>query len=298
MDKAHKQTDELLEQMERRLNAIYRRADKEIRAKWDDYMSYVEKRSESLKKAIEKAKTDEELEKAQEAYKRFLRQSTFQNDRYKTMVEQVSKELLNVNQTALAYVNGELPEIYSLNYNFEGEKIAGQLDGYSFTLVDQSTVANLAKSDKTLLPYKVVDGVKDVRWNTKKINAEVMQGILQGESIPKIAKRLQNVENMNKEAAVRNARTMTTSAECKGRQDSFEKAAKDGIVLKREWIATNDGRTRHWHATLDGKLADIDKPFHNEVGYILYPGDPNANPANVYNCRCTISAKVIGFKKR
>jgi len=28
----------------------------------------------------------------------------------------------------------------------------------------------------------------------------------------------------------------------------------------------------------------------------MYPGDPNAHLANVYHCRCTIAAKVMGFK--
>ena len=37
--------------------------------------------------------------------------------------------------------------------------------------------------------------------------------------------------------------------------------------------------------------------FENAIGKIMYPGDPSADGANVYNCRCTIAAKVIGFKR-
>jgi hypothetical protein len=50
----------------------------------------------------------------------------------------------------------------------------------------------------------------------------------------------------------------------------------------------------------------VDEPFETplQIGAnlfitdrIMYPGDPEAHPANVYNCRCTIAAKVMGFKK-
>jgi SPP1 gp7 family putative phage head morphogenesis protein len=163
--------------------------------------------------------------------------------------------------------------------------------------VDAQTVKNLATSDQTLLPYKYLNGVKDVRWNTQKVNSAVLQGILQGESIPNLAKRLRSVTDMNKASSIRNARTAVTGAECKGRQDSYENATQDGIELKREWISAIDGRTRHAHRLLDGQLADVDKPFKSELGPIMFPGDTSADPANVYNCRCTIAAKVIGFNK-
>ena len=204
---------------------------------------------------------------------------------------------MNINQTALDYINGKLPDIYVVNYNAIAPSVDNIVDGYSFNLVDANTIRNLATKDDTLLPYKTMDGKKDVRWNTKKINAEVLQGILQGEEIPKIAKRLEKVMDMNEAAAIRNARTTVTSAECKGRQDSYVKATNDGIILKRRWIATKDNRTRHWHADLDGVEVDVDEPFVNDFGEIMQPGDPHADPANIYGCRCSIRGVVLGFRK-
>ena len=216
--------------------------------------------------------------------------------RFKALTETTAAQFANVNKTALAYVNDKLPEVYSINYNSLSQSVDG-VGGYSFALVDADTVKNLATTDKSLLPYKQLDEKADIRWNVKKMNAEVLQGILQGEPMDKIASRLSKVTDMNETAAIRNARTMVTGAENKGRQDSYKRAEKDGILMKREWLATNDRRTRHWHAELDGVEVDINEPWENEFGKIMFPGDPSADPANTYNCRCSMSAKVIGFKK-
>ena len=129
------------------------------------------------------------------------------------------------------------------------------------------------------------------------MNSEVLQGILRGDPMDKIASRLSKVTDMNATAAIRNARTMVTGAENKGRQDSYKRAEEDGIIIKREWLAANDSRTRHWHAELDGVEVGVDEPWENEFGKIMFPGDPSADPANVYNCRCSMAAKVIGFNK-
>lgn len=297
MDKAHKQTDKQLEKIERRLTKIYEDANFELSASWNDYMSKVEKKSAELLKAIDEATDDESRAKAEKEYQRFLRNSTFRDRRYAQMVEETAVQLYNVNSTAVAYINGQLPETYSLHLNWQNEQFAAEVKGYSYTLVDKNTVKHLESTKKSLLPFKKLNKKKDVKWNTKKLNSEVLQGILQGESVPKIAKRLEKVQNMNKDASIRSARTMVTSAENKGRMESYRQATESGIILKREWIATNDSKTRDWHAELDGRLADVDEYFENSIGLILYPGDPSADPANVYNCRCTMGAKIIGFKK-
>ena len=286
-DKAHRLTDEKLEEMEKRLSAIYSRAEKEITQTAEDYFSKFAKQDEAKRKLLEQGKITED------EYKKWRKGKVMYGKRFTEMKEQCAKQLMNVNQTALAYVNGELPEVYAINYN----ALAGSVDGvggYSFTLVDADTVRNLAVTDTSLLPKKEPNPAKDIPWNMKKINSETLQGILQGESMDKIAKRILNVQKMNETQAIRAARTIVTGAENKGRQDSYARAEADGIILQKEWIATNDGRTRHSHAMLDGAIVDQDKKFDNGL---MYPGDPSGRPEEVYNCRCTLVAKVNGFKK-
>lgn len=286
-DTAHYQTDLKLEEMEKRLSAIYSRAEKEIQQTADEYFSKFSKQDEAKRKLLEQGKITED------EYTKWRKGKIMYGKRFTEMKEQCAKQLLNVNQTALAYVNGELPEVYAINYNALESAVDG-VGGYSFTLVDADTVRNLAVTDTSLLPYKKIDPKKDIPWNMKKINAETLQGILQGESMDKIAKRLRNVQEMNKTQAIRSARTIVTGAENKGRQDSYARAEADGIILQKEWIATNDSRTRHSHSALDGATVDHDKKFDNGL---MYPGDPNGRPEEVYNCRCTVAAVVKGFKK-
>ena len=290
-DKAHEQTDEKLERMERHLSAIYKRAYKEIKETAQAYFERFKKADEEKRKLLESGELSET------DYKTWRKNKIMYGNRYESMKKQIAEQLLHINETAMSYINGELPEIYALNYNAVGESADG-IGGYSFELVNPDVVKNLATEDKTLLPYKYVDGKKDVRWNTKKINAEVLQGILQGESMDKIAKRMQTVTDMNRTSAIRNARTSVTSAENKARLDQMKKMEADGIILKKKWISTNDRRTRHWHSNLNGVTVELEDDFINEYGKLQYPADPNGDPANVYNCRCTMVSEIIGFRKR
>jgi hypothetical protein len=304
-DTAHLATDKKLEEMEKRLSAIYSRAENEITKTADEYFSRFAKQDEAKRKLLEQGKITED------EYKKWRKGKVMYGKRFTEMKEQCAKQLLNVNRTATAYINEQIPEIYALNYNALAKTVDG-VGGYSFTLLDRDTVKNLATADKSLLPFREIDPTKDIPWNMKAINSEVLQGIVQGESIPDMSKRIfgeimktSKMEGLtdkemgallkrNKDASIRAARTIVTGAENKGRQDSYARAEADGIILQKEWLATNDGRTRHSHAALDGAIVDQDKKFDNGL---MYPGDPSGRPEEVYNCRCTLVAKVNGFKK-
>lgn len=281
--------------MEKEISNIYKDAQKDISEKWDEFMKShypkLKDAQEKLKEA-EKSGDKDKIKDAKDVYERTAKNITVNNRRYHNMLDDVTNKLANTNQIALDYINDKMPSIYTINYNaFGNEKIKG----YSFSLVNENAIRELATKDKLLVPYKDLDEDKDKRWNAKNVNSQVLQGILQGESISKMAKRLQNVTDMNENSAIRNARTMTTSAENKGRQDSFKKAESDGVIMEREWIAAHDGHTRAWHLDLHGVRVGVDEPWENEYGEIMYPGDPGADPANVYNCRCSMRSHVVGF---
>ena len=290
-DVAHRITDKKLAKMERKLSAIYSRAGKELEAAAKEFFDQYKAKDAAKKLLVESG------DLSQEEYLRWRRTQIFMGDHYARLQEKAAQELLNADRTAMEYINGELPEIYAMNYNSAGNGVSSLVRGYSFEMTDANTIRNLATKNKTLLPYKIVDGKKAIRLNTQRINSEVLQGLLQGESMGKIAKRFQTaIPEMNAVSAIRNARTSVTSAENKGRMDSYAKAQEDGVIMKRVWLAMHDHRTRPEHLELDGQEADIDEPFYNSLGAIMYPGDPNADPANVYNCRCSLKSKVIGFK--
>lgn len=294
MDKARKETDKRLAKMESELTKIYQKSAKGIYEKWQKYMDNAAKKIEKLQKGYDDAKLSGDKDKIVEAGKILgiaKRNITLQSSHYKAMLAEITKHLAEVNQTATAYLNKSIPDIYALNYN----AISGDAAevGVKFGLVDAHTVKRLVIDGDIKLPYKKLDIPKDMRWNTKQLNSAVLQGILQGDSMQKIAKRILPIVDNNANAAIRNARTMVTGAECAGRNDSYRELESRGIVLKKVWIATPDDRTRESHLELDGEEVDVNEAFSNGC---MYPGDPNGDPSEVYNCRCSIRTHIIGFR--
>lgn len=297
-DAAHVATDRRLAAMERKLRGIYLRAKKEVTEAWGVYMDDAAAEIEGMQRDYEDAKRSgdkKEIKKAGKALERKKRERTIMDKRYKDVVERTVQELANVNAIATAYINGQLPPVYALNYNYVAKSLDSAIRGYSFNLLNPNVVRLMMQRDEVKLPERKLDVAKDKRWNMRKINAEVTQGIIQGESMPHIAERLTKVQAMNMDSAIRAARTIVTGTENQGRMDMLHEAEEMGIIVKKRWIATNDTRTRDWHAELNGKLAKVDEPFVNAAGRIMYPGDPTAAAENVYNCRCTIGYEVEGF---
>ena len=137
-DSAHRLTDEKLEEMEKRLSSIYSRAGKEIGERWKEYLAEAQAEIDELQKSYELAKKSgdaKEIKKAGKKLSNAKRERTLINSRFKDLTETTAAQLSNVNKTALAYVNGQLPEVYSVNYNALSKSVDG-VGGYTFSLVD------------------------------------------------------------------------------------------------------------------------------------------------------------------
>ena len=280
--------------LESRIRKIYKQASEELTEKVDSFFADFEKKDAEMKALYEEGKI------TKHRWIAWRENQLMVGKKWTDLRDSIAQRMLEANKIASAYINRELVPSYTKGFNDVGEEAEKAIEGYSFTMINEDAVKRLITNKKTNLPYKYVDGKKDTRWNTQKVNSAILQGIIQGESSKQMAKRLsQSIPEMNKASAIRNARTAFTSAVNHGRLDGMKQLQDDGVICEKEWFAsTGDGRTRKAHLELHHARVPIDEPFINSLGQIMFPGDPEAEPANVYNCRCSIATRIIGFKKR
>lgn len=282
-DYGHKWTDKRLEALEKRVAAIYKQASEEMQqklAQWYKDFERLDKQKSALVDAGKLPKAD---------YLAWRKGKMVDSGRLKSLVDTLTADYVNSDKIAMQIVRGDLTDVYAINANYAAYSIERDtgLD-LSWTLYDHSTVERMIREDPDILPLPSVDIPLDERWNRQHLNNAITQGILQGESIPHIADRLQRILGMDHTAAVRSARTATTAAECAGRINTYKQAEAIGIQLKQMWRATLDGKTRHAHRLLDGQMVDIGEKFKVDGYELEYPGDPSAPGYLVYNCRCTV----------
>ena len=300
-DEAREWTDEELEEIETELDRIYRDSQASITAEWNAYMARTATRLSALWFAYQNA-PDDEKEGALKRYQDAVQNQTLRNKQYKRMADATAYRLAHVNQIAADYVNGKLPSIYEVNYKQLTEDVLA-LNVPSITSAwevrSEETMRRLALGE-VKLPTRKIAEAKDVAWNLRQLNSSVLQGVLQGESIPQLKKRLLPIVNNNAKSAVRAARTMVTAAENGGRMDSYVDLDKEGVALEKVWIATPDERVREWHLSMDGQTQPLDKPFVDGNGEeLMFPGDTSkgASGRTIWNCRCSMRSQVIGFRR-
>lgn len=301
-DIAHRMTDEMLDELEKRIADEYAKASRDMQQK---YIAWAEQFTEQEKK--QKALLDAgKITQTEYNDWRFRHEAV--GKRWEAMKDVLAADLENARNIALKIAGEKMPDVYALNANFAAYQIEhdAQID-VGFTLYNHDTAEYLLKDTRQLMPppsprkAAEIAANKAMQWEKGKIQSAVMQGILQGESAHKVAERLRGVAEMDYNASVRYARTMTTSAQNAGRYEAFRRGKRLGIDLVAEWVAVLDGRTRHAHRLMHGQQREIDEPFETPDGYsILYPayqgpGSSDIPQSTIWNCRCCIQAYTRDF---
>lgn len=295
-DAGHAATDKMLEKLEKKIVKEYNAAEKSIWHKLNAYLKQFKEADKQQKALVQQGLL------SKEDYQKWRTAKIATGKRWEDLRDVLSQDLANATLIARKMTGEHMKDVYALNANYGTYEIEnGASVNTSFTLYDHATVERLMKEDPKILPdpgkktaQAIAEG-KAKRWSNKQLQSVMIQSILQGESIPDIAKRLASVVgDMEKHAAIRAARTMTTGAENAGRVDSYKRAKDMGIELQQVWLATLDGRTRHEHRLLDGQKCEVGGKFKVGGEEIAFPGDPTAPAHLVYNCRCTLIAAVKG----
>lgn len=276
MDKGHVYTDKQIAELEARLRKHYANVSKEARKRLTQYLKNNEAHYVELWRRLDEG----EITEAQFEY-------LVMSD---SELESVQGELVNhyvaADAAAMAIVGASLSRIYRYNSVYQGQRMERQLKG-------AVKLVNRLKRRKRMLPPPNPDKMKDRIWHRVKIRLVVSDGLKRGRNVYDIAENLERVTRMDLTSSYRAARTACTNAENQAKLEAMYVLRDEyGVDVKKQWYATLDDRTRTWHREMHGEVRELEEEFSNGL---QYPGDPDGDPGEVWNCRCTLIDVIAGM---
>jgi len=135
----------------------------------------------------------------------------------------------------------------------------------------------------------------DTEKLAKRSTSVIRTGLVKGQSYSSIAGRLRDLNEASYNNAMRIVRTEGHRIQAEATQKGYEDAKVLGIHLRKEWVASIDGRTRHDHAKLNGQTVEIDEKFEVNGHKTMGPGLFGI-PEEDINCRCTTVEVLVDEK--
>lgn len=206
------------------------------------------------------------------------------NDQYKTTLNK-TKNLVNSNSKKV-FEQGYYQTAYALEMA-TGSKL-------SFTKLNPKTIQASIENPIAGLTLNENLNANRVRV-VSSIKSNITQGLMQGESYHKVAQRISGILEKDLNKATTIVRTEAHRNSQQGSLAATEHAAKKGIDVKKEWIATLDGRTRDSHQGMDGVIVEWDEDFFiPETGARGPAPGMTGVAAEDINCRCVLGKVVKG----
>jgi len=176
-------------------------------------------------------------------------------------------------------------------------------DVYKETYLMSAYGIDPAKASLAVIPKKAVESVASnpldkIARNTlaqttrEGIRRSLVQGVMQGQSYPDMAKSLKKVYEVSAKKALVIARTEGQRAMAEGQRDIMDKAQSMGIKIRLFWDAYLDSRTRDNHAFMNGREAEEHNGelmfYYEPTGqWVTGPMDSSLPASEIVNCRCS-----------
>ena len=273
MDKGHRYADKELEKIASRITEIFGQTDNKV---IEIIRRYLKKHEAEIKRHEQMVDNGEMTERE---FEQWLIRTLTTGKEWSKVRDEITAEYQKSSKEAMEAAGLGLTAIYLFNRQIAGKSIEKQVRSFLKKKI------KLPAGKKKIIPNKSPDPTVNQRWHRRKIESVIRQGLKKGQSIDNIARTLHKVTNMDRTAAYRAARTGVTAAENMGRVDAMMAAQEMGIKYDKVWYATLDDRTRTSHRVMHGERVPCDEYFSNGL---FEPADPDGEPEEVYNCRCTL----------
>lgn len=262
-DKASRETDKILYDLENELNDMYDYTYDKIESDTSEYVRSMQSYDESLNQR--------------------QRQKYAERNGLKIIASIFVVYMLSVNSSAVKKINASMNNVTDTNYNYWREIFIKR------TGIDIN-VTNV------IIPYvikkygqRAYNRLQQEKYISRSILKEIKKGIKAGDNTKKIADRIQKVSNKSRNSAITTARTETTRIMNQSRMEAFRDAERMGIEFEKRW--NHSGASKHprdWHVDMDSEKVDVSERFSNGL---MQPGEAGAPAEEVINCRCYISAE-------
>lgn len=149
---------------------------------------------------------------------------------------------------------------------------------------------------ESYLRVRIATRITNVNETTVKVISKIIeQSISEGLGALEVAKKIREATELNKVRSLAIARTETVSASNQGK---YMAALSSEYVLQKNWVPTQDARTRPTH------IAMLDHPWIDMSGFFMldsrkngiepgrYPCDSTYSAENVINCRCSVVFRI------
>lgn len=296
LDAGQRMIDDNLSNLEDKLSALYREAGEGITQRMNNLtQAYMGQYNEMLGRVNANLMTEDEFNRWKVNY-------ILRSQQMEAQLRAITEDLVHVDGIAMQMINGELPTVYASSYNFGIYRADVQYQmwrGYtdtSFSLYNADALRIIQTEDPDLIPWKPCeqDIPKDMRWNRQHVQNAVTQGILQGDSIDQLSRRLLPIVNMDENASRRTARTSYTAIQNQARRDATQAVRDAGIEMEETWMSVLQANTRDTHLLLHGTHPDKNGEFGAGIlrTPLKYPADPAGDPEEIYNCQCRVQSFI------
>lgn len=204
----------------------------------------------------------------------------------KSLEQKASLQWLDAIDDTYKYLNGFSKEQWRKTYSPLIQGVYEDTGSYwGLQLGLEFDIRNI-QGELALDEYTLVFSNQIAQTNSDNIKAILQTGYKEGYTIEQMTSSINDLySGWSEWRGELISRTETTRAA----NDGARKLYQSWGIEKKEWLSTNDDRTRDSHLAMNEQIVDIDKPFKTPDGIeLMQPGDSNAPLSETAACRCTV----------